>query len=173
MLIGLIQVSGIKFTPSWSVSWYFIPIANLWKPYQAIKEIWRTSVIPYNWSSQPVSSLLSWWWFSWIVFNVSGVAKSQIGIGGGEILVGLILSVYNGSGAIFAINRDHFPQIWQLSSDWGEWAVSWRWEGLLVEWMQANLVSQLCDVIRISSCLILITIISRVHKMQMSHAKLK
>ncbi|MGC6427706.1 MAG: DUF4328 domain-containing protein [Akkermansiaceae bacterium] len=24
------------FTPGWSVGWYFIPIANLWKPYQAM-----------------------------------------------------------------------------------------------------------------------------------------
>ena len=167
-----IGVSGMKFTPGWSVSWYFIPLANVWKPYQAMKEIWKASSSPQNWSNQPVSSLLSWWWFSWIVFNLFGLAKSHLN-GVGEILSHLILSVYNGSGAIFAINRDHFPQIWQLSSDWGEWAVSWRWEGLLVEWMQANLVSQLCDVIRISSCLILITIISRVHKMQMSHAKLK
>ena len=34
---------GMTFTPGWSVGWYFIPIANLWKPFQAMKEIWQAS----------------------------------------------------------------------------------------------------------------------------------
>src|SRR5437868_6687462 len=29
---------GMRFTPGWAVGWYFIPIASLWKPYQAMKE---------------------------------------------------------------------------------------------------------------------------------------
>ncbi len=57
----------MAFTPGWSIGWYFIPIAHLWKPYQAMKEIWKTSSNPQSWSSQSVSSLLPWWWFLWIV----------------------------------------------------------------------------------------------------------
>lgn len=30
-------------SPGWAVGWYFIPILNIWKPYSAIKEIWRGS----------------------------------------------------------------------------------------------------------------------------------
>ncbi|HSG66518.1 MAG TPA: DUF4328 domain-containing protein, partial [Gammaproteobacteria bacterium] len=30
--------AGLRFTPGWAVGWYFIPILNLWKPYQAMKE---------------------------------------------------------------------------------------------------------------------------------------
>lgn len=62
--------SEMVFTPGWSIGWYFIPIANLWKPYQAMKEIWKASSNPQSWSSQSVSSLLPWWWFFWIVYNM-------------------------------------------------------------------------------------------------------
>lgn len=31
--------ADMKFTPGWSVGWYFIPIMNLVRPYQAMKEI--------------------------------------------------------------------------------------------------------------------------------------
>lgn len=60
---------GMTFTPGWSVGWYFIPIAALWKPYQAMKEIWRASHFPGNWNNANASSLLPWWWFFWLVYN--------------------------------------------------------------------------------------------------------
>jgi Domain of unknown function (DUF4328) len=59
--------TGMRFTPGWAVGWYFIPIFNLWKPYQAMKEIWKANADPGNWQSQPRSPLLPWWWFLWIV----------------------------------------------------------------------------------------------------------
>ncbi|HET7448615.1 MAG TPA: DUF4328 domain-containing protein [Methyloceanibacter sp.] len=58
--------AGMRFTPGWAVGWYFIPIFNLWKPYQAMKEIWKASADPGNWQAQPRSPLLPWWWFLWI-----------------------------------------------------------------------------------------------------------
>ena len=65
-----IGASGMLFTPGWSIGWYFIPIACLWKPYQAMKEIWKASSNPQNWENVPVPSLLPWWWFFWIVSGV-------------------------------------------------------------------------------------------------------
>ena len=55
--------AGMVFSPGWSVGWYFIPFANLWKPYQAMKEIWLASSNPQSWKNQPVAPLLRWWWF--------------------------------------------------------------------------------------------------------------
>jgi hypothetical protein len=34
---------GMRFTPGWSVGWYFVPIMSLWKPFQAMREIWQAS----------------------------------------------------------------------------------------------------------------------------------
>jgi hypothetical protein len=61
---------GMTFTPGWSVGWYFVPFANLWKPYQAMKEIWKASANPASWPSEKPPPLLATWWTLWIVSNV-------------------------------------------------------------------------------------------------------
>jgi hypothetical protein len=68
----------MEYTPGWSVGWYFIPIANLVKPYSAMKEIWKASSNPKDWNNQPVSPLLGWWWFFWIVSNALGRASYKL-----------------------------------------------------------------------------------------------
>lgn len=59
--------TGLQFTPGWSVGWYFIPIANLWKPYQAMKEIFKASKSPRHWFSQNVGTVVQLWWIFWII----------------------------------------------------------------------------------------------------------
>jgi hypothetical protein len=63
---------GMQFTPGWSVGWYFIPVLNLWKPYQAMKEIWQASHNPFSWRSEPIPSLLGNWWGLWLLTNFLG-----------------------------------------------------------------------------------------------------
>jgi hypothetical protein len=70
--------ADMKFTPGWAAGWYFIPIASLWKPYQAMKEIWMASSNPGNWTSQPSSPLLPWWWFLWLLTNGLGQASFRL-----------------------------------------------------------------------------------------------
>ena len=57
--------TGMRFSPGWAVGWYFVPIAFLWKPYQAMKEIWKASKSPHDWQLVSRSQLLPWWWFFW------------------------------------------------------------------------------------------------------------
>ena len=59
--------SGLKFTPGWAVGWYFIPIASLWKPYQAMKEICQASFNPSGWWDEDAPSLVPLWWALWLV----------------------------------------------------------------------------------------------------------
>lgn len=33
----------MTISPAWSVGWFFVPFANLVKPYQGVKETWRAS----------------------------------------------------------------------------------------------------------------------------------
>jgi uncharacterized protein DUF4328 len=75
----------MKFSPGWSVGWYFIPILLLWKPYQAMKEIWRVSADPRNPDSVPDSGLLSLWWFFFIVATLSGNASFRLTLRAQEI----------------------------------------------------------------------------------------
>lgn len=53
---------GMRFSPGWSIGSYFIPIVGLWKPYQAMCEIWCASRDPANWSSVVPTARLGWWW---------------------------------------------------------------------------------------------------------------
>lgn len=62
----------LKFTPGWSIGWYFVPIFTLFRPYQAMKEIWRASHDPIHWENYPGSPLLGWWWFFWLATNIVG-----------------------------------------------------------------------------------------------------
>lgn len=62
--------ADLRFTPGWAIGWYFIPFANLWKPYQAMKEIWNASSDPVSWKTNGSNPLLVWWWFFWITSNI-------------------------------------------------------------------------------------------------------
>ena len=68
----------MAFSPGWSIGFYFIPIVSLWKPYQAMKEIWQASQNPSNWSEEKVSSILGIWWFFWIANSMVGQAAFRM-----------------------------------------------------------------------------------------------
>ena len=70
--------AGMRFSPGWSIGWYFIPIANFWKPYQAMKEIWRASADPAHWQDYPRGSILPWWWFCFLLANVTGTISFRL-----------------------------------------------------------------------------------------------
>lgn len=66
--------SGMEFTSGWSIGWFFIPFANLFKPFQAMSEIWRVSYDPVNWKSLNPPALLRWWWGLWLFWGFLGQA---------------------------------------------------------------------------------------------------
>lgn len=66
----------LEFTPAWAVGWYFIPIATLWKPYQALKETFKASHPDFteNWRQAPRPAIMPLWWTLWILANFVGQA---------------------------------------------------------------------------------------------------
>jgi hypothetical protein len=71
----------MEFTPGWAVGWFFVPIANLFKPYEAVREIYQASdpglgedeegaVLSWHWSKQPAPLQMKLWWATWILMNV-------------------------------------------------------------------------------------------------------
>ncbi len=61
----------MRFTPGWSIGWYFVPVGLLWKPYQALVEIWKASKNPTDWKNQESSGLVRWYWYLWIFSELS------------------------------------------------------------------------------------------------------
>jgi hypothetical protein len=67
---------GMHVTPGWAIGWYFVPIAALWQPYQALREIFKASHPDFSegWEQAPLPNLLPLWWTFWICGNVAGQA---------------------------------------------------------------------------------------------------
>lgn len=67
---------SMKYTPGWAVGWYFIPIANLYKPYEAMKEIFELSTRS-RFGRSKSTAIVGVWWMLWIITNgVSNVVGS-------------------------------------------------------------------------------------------------
>lgn len=61
-----IDADGMTISPEWAVGWYFIPIAFLWKPFQAMRQIARASQDPQAPHRAVGAGPLGWWWFFWL-----------------------------------------------------------------------------------------------------------
>ena len=66
-------VSGFDFTPGWAVGWYFIPIANLFKPFAAMRQIWNASHGEQGDRLNHANGPLALWWGCWVF---SGIASN-------------------------------------------------------------------------------------------------
>lgn len=67
--VRVMGATGLNIRPGWAIGWYFVPIMSLWKPYQAMKEVWQASLSPTNWYNVKRGKIMSRWWFFWIVSN--------------------------------------------------------------------------------------------------------
>lgn len=61
--------TGMELTPGWAIGWYFVPVATLWKCYQALKEAFKASHPDFadNWREAPRPSILPRWWTLWVI----------------------------------------------------------------------------------------------------------
>ncbi|PZU07199.1 DUF4328 domain-containing protein [Sphingomonas sp.] len=96
-------LSGGETTrPGWAVGWYFVPFANLVKPYYAMREIYQVSENPADWPSVPGDYLPMWWGF-WIATNIlSNIAQRLDGFDVGVPAALVIELLYFGSAAVTA-----------------------------------------------------------------------
>jgi Domain of unknown function (DUF4328) len=105
---------GTEFTPGWAVGWWFVPFANLGKPFQTVRELWKASEGGDGWRMRPTWPVIGWWWASWLGYNLLGnvalfsrgdtaaslragdtieVASNVLGIVAGVLAVRIVLSV--------------------------------------------------------------------------------
>jgi hypothetical protein len=95
--------SNMEFSPGWSVGWYFIPFANLWKPYQAMKEIWQASCKPKGWQHVAVPSIFPLWWTLWILASILSQASLRATMRAdkqAELMLALVLRLLSGAADI-------------------------------------------------------------------------
>ncbi|MEO6387747.1 MAG: DUF4328 domain-containing protein [Croceibacterium sp.] len=69
---------GLEFTPGWAVGWYFIPFASLFKPYQAMQELFTASRLEGSPSVGTAPFAVRKWWACWLGGNVLANIGSKI-----------------------------------------------------------------------------------------------
>ncbi len=81
-----IEAAGLNIDNSESAAaWsWFIPIYNLFAPYQIMKEVWVKTQKAYTENIKPVSNLIGMWWGTWVVSNIiegqiDGIGASLLG----------------------------------------------------------------------------------------------
>jgi len=62
----------LRYSPGWAVGYYFIPILNLFRPFQALSDAHRVSKNPSDWVATSGSYLLGWWWAAHILSDIAG-----------------------------------------------------------------------------------------------------
>lgn len=76
--------NSVEYSPGWAVGWWFIPFANLVKPFNVVSEIWNKSDPNFAPDTKVLSktvdtpNLFYFWWFFWIVSNIATNASSRM-----------------------------------------------------------------------------------------------
>jgi hypothetical protein len=68
---------NLNVSPAWALGWFFVPVANLWMPYRAMRMLWRASHDPARWQLQAVPWWVTVWWVAWLARQVLGTSMSM------------------------------------------------------------------------------------------------
>ena len=63
---------GFQNSPGWAVGWYAVPLMALFKPFQAMEEIFQASASPASWQGLKTPLLLRFWWGAWLLAGITG-----------------------------------------------------------------------------------------------------
>jgi hypothetical protein len=80
-----------RFTPAWSIGWWFIPFANLVLPYQIVADLYRR-MAP---SRRVLTGIIGAWWIIYIVGNIASNAAGRLYLAGDDLSeLTLALQIY-------------------------------------------------------------------------------
>ncbi|HKP78094.1 MAG TPA: DUF4328 domain-containing protein [Phenylobacterium sp.] len=99
-------VRGLKVTPPWAVGWYFVPVAFLWKPFEAMRETWQASTDPTAWPGVPVPAMLRWWWGLFLASNFTGQLSFRIALRAGTLGGMAVASGFDLASALISVPLD-------------------------------------------------------------------
>ncbi|NVJ65143.1 MAG: DUF4328 domain-containing protein [Gammaproteobacteria bacterium] len=72
-----LEADSLEHSPGWAVGWFFIPFANLVKPYSVAAEMWKASSPKYpsedrlsSWRLAETGWVVPMWWFTFLASSV-------------------------------------------------------------------------------------------------------
>lgn len=108
----------LEFSPGWSVGWFFIPIANLFKPFQAVRQLWNEShpdLLVIGTGTLPIAppaTLVGWWWGLRIMSAIAG--RVLMRVGDNSTIEGLLSISWVAIGFTLALDVPLLVCQWQL-----------------------------------------------------------
>ncbi len=129
-------VGGTEMSAAWAVGCWFIPIVNYFKPFQAVRELWRASAGSAGWRARATWPVLGWWWAAWLGFNVLGALQSttagpdleairrsdaiglvsvSLGVVAAALAIRIVRSVMSRLTAAVAMGAAGVPPMWSAS----------------------------------------------------------
>jgi hypothetical protein len=99
-----------QHSSGWAVGSFFVPIMNLFVPYQAVRDIWKKSepnaTDAFSYGVSPPGFFPAWWGF-WIASNISSNAYFRMTMAEAPIeassMVGILSEILSIAAAFFAI----------------------------------------------------------------------
>jgi len=111
-----LNAGDLRFTPGWSVGWFFVPFMNLFRPYQVVVETWKASDPNTNvsdkqsWKTLRSSPIIAGWWVFYLISNYAGFILLRMSWQIGEELSDLL---YITEAYIYA---DFINIVWMITS---------------------------------------------------------
>ena len=62
----------LRFGPGWALGVFFVPVLNLWAPYQAMGQLAKASRDPRTWELEDTPVLILIWWILWLLKQFIG-----------------------------------------------------------------------------------------------------
>jgi hypothetical protein len=107
------RIPGLKYSAGWAVGYFFIPILNLFRPYQVAQEIWKASDPRVSieagpqWRDNSGSSVIGGWWTFWLFSNIFARIDFRLRMSNADqkalVLVGILSDLLSIIAAAYAI----------------------------------------------------------------------
>ncbi len=76
--LSALKARNLEYSPGWSVGWWFIPFANLVKPFQVMRELWNESDPDFDeetgflHTSPGTPEIIGFWWAAFLLSGFIG-----------------------------------------------------------------------------------------------------
>ncbi len=112
--LSALKARNLEFSPGWSVGWWFIPFANLVKPFQAIRELWNESdpdfdeEAVFHYAGGGTPEVVGFWWATFLISGIINNISNKMTDSAGNIsdyfpVVMIVAGIFQMAAAILII----------------------------------------------------------------------
>ena len=109
----------LEFTPGWCAGWWFVPIMNLFKPYQLTKEIYHeshgSSSGGFRSTSNDDNGLLGVWWTCWLLGSFVSRLETRLALRGVDMGMMSLPMTWTGTLLIIGAGMTMLSIFWKIT----------------------------------------------------------